>query len=232
MKSTANSPTLFDDTDSAAAKKPLAASQRPILFDHFYGQEQVFKRFPFLKGETIPSLIIWGPPGSGKTTLAGILANHLERELFTFSAVLGGVNDLKKLIERSREQESYGGKKSVIFIDEIHRFNKAQQDALLPFVENGEILLIGATTEAPTVSVNRALLSRTRIVKLEKLADNAITKIVAKACSDLNLELDKEVVQVISEHSNGDARFALNIVEQLSLIENVTPQLTLDLIFI
>lgn len=230
MKSTTNGPTLFESASEGAKKAiPLAAKQRPLSFEGFFGQEKVFKRFPFLKGQDIPSLMLWGPPGSGKTTLAGILANHLERELFTFNAVLGGVNDLKKLIERAGETERYSGKKTIIFIDEIHRFNKAQQDALLPFVEDGSILLIGATTEPPKVSVNRALLSRTRIIELEKLSEEALTQILQNACREIKLEFPQETLDLIAHHSNGDARFALNTLEELTLLSERDPQTALDL---
>jgi putative ATPase len=229
MKSTSNTPTLFENARPKAV--PLASGQRPTEFSNFYGQEDLFKRFPFLKGDEMPSLILWGPPGCGKTTLAGIIANNMQRELFTFNAVLGGVNDLKKLIKDAKEAESFSGKLSVIFIDEIHRFNKSQQDALLPFVENGEIFLIGATTEKPQVSVNRALLSRTRIIELSKLNQSAIVQVLENACANTNLEVPHETIVTIASHVDGDARCALNVLEELSLIqEERSPDLALKLL--
>ena len=236
MKSTLNSAPLFENTDSqdSRAHSPLASRQRPQEFASFYGQEHLFKRFPFLKSaDEMPSLILWGPPGCGKTTLAGIIASNLGRTLHSFNAVLNGVNDLKKLIATAKEDESFTGKKSVIFVDEIHRFNKAQQDALLPFVESGEIFFIGATTEKPSVSVNRALISRVRVVELKKLEGPALVDILNKAASDHNLDLPKETAEKISEHSDGDARFALNTLEEIILLKDTeapTPELAARLL--
>ena len=229
MKSTSNTPTLFENARPKTV--PLASGQRPTEFSSFYGQENLFTRFPFLKGSEMPSLILWGPPGCGKTTLAGIIANNMQRELFTFNAVLGGVNDLKKLIKDAKEAETYSSKLSVIFIDEIHRFNKSQQDALLPFVESGDIFLIGATTEKPQVSINRALLSRTRIIELAKLDQKAIVQVLESACTNISLEVPLETIETIASHADGDARCALNVLEELSLIqEERTPELALKLL--
>lgn len=229
MKSTTNTPSLFENTRSKSV--PLASGQRPTDFSGFFGQDELFIRFPFLKGSEMPSLILWGPPGCGKTTLAGIIAGNMKRELFTFNAVLGGVNDLKKLIHNAKEAESFSGKLSVIFIDEIHRFNKSQQDALLPFVESGDIFLIGATTEKPQVSINRALLSRTRIIELTKLSHSAIIKVLENACSNTHLAVPSETIETIATHADGDARCALNVLEELSLIEEErTPELALKLL--
>jgi len=232
VKSTTNSAPLFESGSSKHS--PLASKQRPIGFQSFFGQSHLFSRFPFLKDQVeMPSLILWGPPGCGKTTLAGIIAHNLNRSLHSFNAVLSGVADLKKLIKVAMEEESFSGKKSVIFVDEIHRFNKAQQDALLPFVESGDIFFIGATTEKPSVSVNRALISRVRVVELEKLDTSAICDILDKASKDHDYIIPFETIKKISEHSDGDARFALNTLEEIFLLkdkEDPSPELAARLL--
>lgn len=199
------------------SKGPLAHRARPHNFEGFYGQEAIFKKHPFLKGDTLPSLILWGPPGSGKTTLAQILCHHHGHELYLFNAVLGGVADLKKVIERAKEVQQFYNKRAVIFVDEIHRFNKAQQDALLPYVEQGEFIFIGATTEYPKTSVNRALLSRVHLVTLEKLTEEALENILANALKDEGTTMSEEVIQTLARLADGDARQALNALEALIL---------------
>lgn len=215
------------ETNQAQAKtttRPLAYEVRPTSLDHYFGQDKVLKRFSFLKEEQFPSLIIWGPPGTGKTTLAGILASESNRDLFTFNAVLGGVNELKKTIEKVKENEAFFGKKAIVFVDEIHRFNKAQQDALLPFVEQGEIQFIGATTENPKISVNRALLSRVQTIKLELLSEEALTQILKRALELSKKTLNDESIKVIAQYSDGDARTALNSLEAVLQAEAITPE--------
>lgn len=199
------------------AQGPLAHRVRPHSFDGFYGQETIFKKHPFLKGDTLPSLILWGPPGSGKTTLAQILCQHHGHELYLFNAVLGGVADLKKVIERAKEVQQFYKKRAVIFVDEIHRFNKAQQDALLPYVEQGEFIFIGATTEYPKTSVNRALLSRVHLVTLEKLTEEALENILTHALKEESVSMSDEVIKTLARLADGDARQGLNALEALIL---------------
>ncbi len=202
---------------SAKGRGPLAHRVRPHDFEGFYGQEEIFKKNPFLKGDELPSLILWGPPGSGKTTLAQILCHYHGHELYLFNAVLGGVADLKKVIARAKEVQQFYNKRAVIFVDEIHRFNKAQQDALLPYVEQGEFIFIGATTEYPKTSVNRALLSRVHLVTLNKLSEAALTGILENALSQEEKEMDQEVIGTLARLADGDARQALNALEALLL---------------
>ncbi len=156
---------------------PLAERMRPKTIAEFFGQEKIFGEGSFLreavKQGNIPSLLFWGPPGSGKTTLARILASELRAECIQLSAVSSGKKDLQVVIEKAKERHAEGNQ-TILFLDEIHRWSKAQQDALLPSVENGMIILIGATTENPSFSVNAALLSRTRVLVLEKLSPSVI----------------------------------------------------------
>jgi putative ATPase len=195
------------------SNEPLPFRARPESFEGYFGQEHVFSRYPFLKSSNIPSLVIWGPPGTGKTTLAHILAKNSNLELYTFNAVLGGVNDLKKLIASAIEMKERFNQEAIIFVDEIHRFNKAQQDALLPYVEQGSFIFIGATTENPRSSVNKALLSRVQIIELKKLSEENLVSIVENVSKKFEIEIDQDCVHFISDYSNGDARNALNILE-------------------
>ncbi|WP_127718147.1 replication-associated recombination protein A [Halobacteriovorax sp. HLS] len=195
------------------SNEPLPFRARPVNFEGYFGQEHVFKRYPFLRTSNIPSLVIWGPPGTGKTTLAHILAKSSGLELYTFNAVLGGVNELKKLIASATEMRQRTAQEAIIFVDEIHRFNKAQQDALLPYVEQGSFIFIGATTENPRSSVNKALLSRVQIIELKKLSEKDLVSIVKNVSSQFDISIDEDSINFISDYSNGDARNALNILE-------------------
>ncbi len=208
---------LFDQPQESLTRTPLPHKVRPTSLDDFYGQEAIFKRYPFLKGVEIPGLILWGPPGSGKTTLAEILATTTDSTLFSFNAVLGGVADLKKLIKEAKESQQFYSKKAIIFVDEIHRFNKAQQDALLPYVEKGEFNFIGATTENPKVSVNKALLSRVQVVNLSKIPSDAMLSILQRAARVEKREIDNRWLERIADAADGDARFALNTLDSLWL---------------
>ncbi|MFW5887680.1 MAG: replication-associated recombination protein A [Bacteriovoracia bacterium] len=202
-------------SDSSNNSNPLAFKLRPDSFENFFGQQHLFARFKFLTQTDIPSLILWGPPGTGKTTLAMILAKRSGRELYPFNAVLGGVNDLRKLIDRALEMKLRHNIRPVIFIDEIHRFNKAQQDALLPYVEAGDFTLMGATTENPRSSVNRALLSRVQILPLKPLGAEAIYQILQKAKNSYAINVEDEDLIFISERASGDARKALNTLDAI-----------------
>ncbi len=193
---------------------PLAHRARPELFEQFFGQEHIFSRFPFLKSPSFPSLILWGPPGTGKTTLAGLLAKQSGKDLYRFNAVLGGVADLKKLIASAQEMKQSLKREAIIFVDEIHRFNKAQQDALLPYVEAGDFTFIGATTENPRSSVNRALISRVKIIELKKLTEQALLNILKDANERFALNVPEQILLTIADYASGDARAALSTLEQ------------------
>ena len=195
---------------------PLATYFRPKNLNEFVGQEKIIGPegwlYKAIKQDKVPSLIFWGPPGSGKTTLAFIIAKETKSEFVEFSATSSGVKDLKVVVDRAKEGKRLGIK-TILFIDEIHRWNKAQQDALLPQVENGTIILIGATTENPSFAVNGALLSRSKVVILEALTVEDLSLIITRAAKDLKAKLNKDVVGLMAKFSNGDARKALNILE-------------------
>lgn len=204
-------------------KRPLADRMRPRTFEEFFGQAQLLGEGKLLRSaileDKVPSMIFWGPPGSGKTTLSGIIAEKTGSEFVSLSAVGSGVKDLRREMERA---ESLGrlGKRTILFVDEIHRFNKAQQDFLLPFVERGVVTLIGATTENPSFEVNNALLSRARVFVLQKLGTEDLERIVLRAIRDKENGLGKEKIRLgkkdlrfLAEMADGDARIALGILE-------------------
>src|SRR6187399_3264015 len=185
-------PTLLAHAASRGAlggtPAPLAERMRPRSLDEIVGQEGLLARGKPLRevieSDRPPSLILWGPPGSGKTTLASVVARRTRTEFVAFSAVLGGVQELRALIEQARERRSYQGRGTTLFVDEIHRFNKSQQDAFLPHLESGTIALIGATTENPSFAVNAALLSRCRVFRLETLTEASIVRVLEQALGD------------------------------------------------
>ena len=181
---------LFNSDSKSSSQSPLANKSRPTSKSNYIGFEKLSGRYPFLAAAHFPSTIIWGPPGTGKTTLARVLSENSEKEFLTFSAVLSGIADLKKLIAQSQETKQLYNRESVIFIDEIHRFNKAQQDALLPHVEAGTFTLIGATTENPRSSINRALLSRMQIVELKTHTHENLLSIVNSVISKEEMEFE------------------------------------------
>lgn len=205
---------LFQSQQNDKAQ-PLAHRARPLELSDFQGQKAIFKKHPFLARKDFPSLILWGPPGSGKTTLAHVLAHNSEKDIYPFNAVLGGVADLKKLIAKAAENEKFFGKKAIIFVDEIHRFNKAQQDALLPYVEQGEIKFIGATTESPKSSVNAALLSRVHLIRLNPLSQEDLKIILHNVAKKEEVMIQDDVIELIATYGDGDARAAINILEGL-----------------
>ncbi|MFA6171789.1 MAG: replication-associated recombination protein A [Patescibacteria group bacterium] len=209
---------------------PLADRMRPVDLEEMVGQVKVAGKEAMLRraieaGE-VPSMILWGPPGSGKTTLARLIAGYLKAEFIQFSAVTSGVRDLRKIIDRARENLLYD-KKTILFIDEIHRWNKAQQDALLPHVENGTIVFIGTTTENPSFEVRPALLSRCRVFVLEQLSESELEVIIKRALADTErglgakkIKISDDNIKMIAKMSNGDARTALNVLEYASNITN------------
>ena len=211
---------------NAQKTSPLADRMRPETLEEFLGQDEIIGQGKMLRQaiefDKAPSMIFWGPPGSGKTTLAHIIAKHTKAEFVRFSAVTSGVKDLKEVIKKAREN-AIEDKKTILFIDEIHRWNKAQQDALLPHVERGTIILIGATTENPSFEVRGALLSRCRVFVLKQLKVEQIAEIIKNALKDkprglgeLPVKINDETVSLLAQMSNGDARTALNVLEYAS----------------
>lgn len=202
---------------------PLADRMRPRSLEEFFGQEELVGEGSFLRSaiqsDRVPSMILWGPPGSGKTTLASIIAEETKAEFIQISAVTSGIKELRKVISEAQENE-WQKKKTILFVDEIHRWNKSQQDALLPHVEHGLMTLIGATTENPSFEVNSALVSRTRVLVLKKLEVENIEKILRHALIDKkrglgseNIEIEDKMIKEIAILSNGDARMALNTLD-------------------
>src|ERR1051325_2704193 len=219
---------LFDEplptTADSMPGAPLAARMRPRTLDEFVGQESVVGPGTLLRraieNDQLTSAIFWGPPGSGKSTLAHVIARTTHAAFENYSAVTSGVADVRKVIDRARERRTKQGKKTILFVDEIHRWNKAQQDALLPHVEDGTIVLIGATTENPYFEVNAPLISRSRIFRFESLTAEAIVELMKRALADderglgkLNASVDADALQHLADISGGDARNALNALE-------------------
>lgn len=208
---------LFEDAGS-----PLADRMRPQSLEEYVGQEQLLGKGRLLREmiekDEVPSLILWGPPGSGKTTLASIIARTTHARFITFSAVTSSIKEIREVMKEAEEARRMG-QKTIVFIDEIHRFNKAQQDAFLPYVEKGSIILIGATTENPSFEVNSALLSRCRVFTLKQLTPEEITILLKRSLTDergfahMDVDIDDTLLAEIAACSGGDARTALNTLE-------------------
>ena len=209
---------LFTDNNS----EPLASRMRPLTLKEFVGQEQLVGNNKLLRkmieNDTLSSMIFWGPPGVGKTTLARIIAHETKSEFVNFSAVTSGIKEIKQVMENASQNKSLGVK-TIVFVDEIHRFNKAQQDAFLPFVEKGSIILIGATTENPSFEINNALLSRCQVLVLKELSNNDVLTLLKRALNDkrgyanLKINISDSNLMLIAEYANGDARKALGALE-------------------
>ncbi len=220
--------TLFDDRERTA---PLAERVRPASLEEFFGQEHLLGKGKILRQliekDQISSMIFWGPPGVGKTTLANIIAGRTKAEFIPFSAVTSGIKEMKEVMNAAETRRRMG-QKTVLFLDEIHRFNKAQQDAFLPFVEKGSIILIGATTENPSFEVNAALLSRCKVFVLKELEEKDLIKLLRHALEspaglgEQRIQITEQQLAAIAAFSNGDARTALNTLEMAVLNGEIT----------
>ena len=217
---------LFENHVKSDMQKesPLADRMRPLSLAQFFGQEELIGKNKLLRKlieqDQIPSMIFWGPPGSGKTTLARIVANMTNSKFISLSAVSAGLKELREIIKIAQDHRKYENKRTILFIDEIHRWSKTQQDALLPYVESGMLTLIGATTENPSFQVVSALLSRTRVFIFEQLQEKDLINILKQTLEDkerglgyLKIKIDDETLKYLASVSNGDSRTALNALE-------------------
>ena len=238
---------IFDDKKDRAVDhnvlkiRPLADRMRPQNFDDFVGQEKIVGIGTPLRlaieSDKIASMIFWGPPGTGKTTLSELIANTTNGQFIPFSAVSSSIKDVKAIISKAGNYYKMSGRRTFIFIDEIHRFNKAQQDAFLPYVEKGDIILIGATTENPSFEVNSALLSRMRVYVLERLSPEALATLLKRAVNDkelglgkLSLTIEDDAVQFLAAIADGDARRGLSLLEAAASYVGENGTLTADIL--
>lgn len=211
---------------NANTQEPLANRLRPQDLDDYVGQQHLIGKGKILsqliENDNVPSMIFWGPPGVGKTTLARIIANKTQSKFINFSAVTSGIKEIKQVMKEAADASIYG-QKTIVFVDEIHRFNKAQQDAFLPFVEKGSIVLIGATTENPSFEVNSALLSRCKVFVLKGLSTDDLMMMLQRAIKDqrgfgsMSIDINNDLLYMIAAFANGDARTALNTLEMAVL---------------
>ncbi len=222
---------IFEDQ----VNEPLASRLRPENLDQVFGQTHLLGPGNILRElitqDKVTSMILWGPPGVGKTTLAQVIAKQTKAGFISFSAVTSGIKEIKKIMQEAEANTAYG-QKTIVFVDEIHRFNKAQQDAFLPFVENGSIVLIGATTENPSFEINSALLSRLKVFVLKQLTKEQLVELLGRACRvgfEKELTASKTLLEQIAIFSDGDARNALNTLEMLVDNGNVSQDGTLEL---
>ena len=222
--------TLFAQAN--ASSEPLAARMRPRNLDEYIGQDHIVGKGRLLRraiqADQLTSVIFYGPPGSGKTTLARVIANHTKSNFITLNAVLTGVADIRESIKKAEEYKNLYSRRTILFVDEVHRWNKSQQDALLPWVENGTIILIGATTENPFFEVNKALVSRSRVFQLKGLTHEDLHKAALQALSDKDrgygnwkVVFEEGALDHLIETANGDARSLLNALE---LAVETTPE--------
>jgi putative ATPase len=230
---------LFENDDLSFEQRPLADRMRPRTLDDFVGQERLLGAGKSLRkaieAGRLSSILFWGPPGVGKTTLAEIIAVMSKSKFYSFSAVTAGVKDVKDVALKAQQDLKFAGIRTILFLDEIHRFNKAQQDYLLPHVEKGDLILIGATTENPSFEVNSALLSRLRVFILDPLQPEAVRKILIRSLTDNthglgqhDLEVDDSGMDLIVSLAGGDARTALNILEASADLVDGSPQKIID----
>lgn len=232
---------LFENIETVDPFEPLAVRMRPRSLDHFFGQEQVVGPGTFLRSmieeDRVPSLLLYGPSGTGKTTLAKIISALTSSRFVMLNATNVGIGELRATIEEAIRFRNSLQQRTILFLDEIHRFNKSQQDVLLPSVESGQIILIGATTENPFFEVNRPLLSRLRLLTLERLAPSALVSILRRALTDVDYGLGKkdlsatdELLEDIGRFVDGDARMALNVLEQVGAMVRPHEEITIEVV--
>ena len=219
---------LFDTNVASSRYIPLAEKMRPQRIEDILGQDHLLKKgkplFEAINKDVVPSMILYGPPGSGKTTIARVIANYTKSNLESMNAVIDGIPKIKEIVNKANDDIKFYGQKTILFIDEIHRLNKTQQDALLPYLENGLIVLIGATTENPFVELNSALISRLLLFKLNKLKSSDLRQIIELAISDdergygkleISFENKDKLFDYLVFIGSGDVRKSLNALEQL-----------------